>query len=312
MLWYFMEDKINHQRIRPIRQMLLEMAVGNFSYRIQRSTADDEVESLILLLNMVAEELKSSFSHLTYVNPHNSYSSYVQASFIVDSSWIVKKISTDVSVLLGYSPKMLYGAAFEIILSEESAVSFNSIKEKLSKNSSYSENLELVFVSQNQLLVPAFCNICRFMDSTKILISLVTTIVTTAVRDNVIADDSSAVPVIPRKEFVYRLSDVQLIQQVYDYILIHIDSPLPNLKELSHIFGTNEYKLKYGFKHLFKTTIYQFYNVERLKKAHLLIENTGIPLKEIAAMSGFIDYSNFSKAFRKSYGYAPNKITRKQ
>ena len=107
MLWYFMEDKINHERIRPIRQMLLEMAVGNFSYRIQRSTADDEVESLILLLNMVAEELKSSFSHLSYVNPHNSYSSYVQASFIVDSSWIVKKISTDVSVLLGYSPKML-------------------------------------------------------------------------------------------------------------------------------------------------------------------------------------------------------------
>ena len=136
MLWYFMENKINHERIRPIRQMLLEMAVGNFSYRIQRSTADDEVESLILLLNMVAEELKSSFSHLSYVNPHNSYSSYVQASFIVDSSWIVKKISTDVSVLLGYSPKMLYGAAFEIILSEESAVSFNSIKEKLSKNSS--------------------------------------------------------------------------------------------------------------------------------------------------------------------------------
>ena len=307
-----MEDKINQSRIRPIRQMLLEMAVGNFSYRIQRSTADDEVESLILLLNMVAEELKSSFSHLSYVNPHNSYSSYVQASFILDSNWIVKKISTDVSILLGYIPKTIYGAAFEIILSEESAVSWNNIKEKLSNNCNYSENLELVFVSQKQLLVPAFCTVCRFMDSSKILISLVTTVVTTAVKDNVIDDETSAAPVISRKESVYRLSDAQLIQQVYDYILIHIDSPLPNLKELSHIFGTNEYKLKYGFKHLFKTSIYQFYNVERLKKAHLLIENTGIPLKEIAAMTGFINYPNFSKAFRKSYGYAPNKIIRKQ
>ncbi|NDP27742.1 MAG: helix-turn-helix transcriptional regulator [Flavobacterium sp.] len=307
-----MGDKINQSRIRPIRHMLLEIAVGNFSYRIQRGTADDEVESLILLLNMVTEELKSSFSHLSYVNPHNSYSSYVQASFILDSNWTVKKISTDVSILLGYNRKTIYGADFEIILSEESAVSWNNIKEKLSNNNNYSETLELVFVSQNQLLVPVFCTVCRFMDSAKILISVVTTVFTTAVKDNIIDDDSSATPVIPRKESVYRLSDVQLIQQVYDYILVHIDSPLPSLKELSHIFGTNEFKLKYGFKYLFKTSIYQFYNVERLKKAHLLIENTGIPLKEIAAMSGFINYPNFSKAFRKSHGYAPNKIIRKK
>lgn len=303
-----MEDKMNQERIEPIRHMLLEMAVGNFSYRIQRSNADDEVESLILLLNMVAEELKSSFSHLSYVNPHNSYSSYVQASFVLDANWMVNKISCDVSLLLGYSPKTICGAAFEIILSEESAISWNNIKGKLANNSNSSENLELVFVSQNQLLIPAFCTVCRFMDSTKILISLVTTVV----KSTIIDDASFATQVTARKDSAYRLSDVQLIQQVYDYILIHIDSPLPNLKALSHIFGTNEYKLKYGFKHLFKTSIYQFYNAERLKKAHLLIENTGIPLKEIASMSGFVNYPNFSKAFRKSYGYAPNKIVRKQ
>ena len=91
-------------------------------------------------------------------------------------------------------------------------------------------------------------------------------------------------------------SDVQLIQHVYDYILDNLDSPLPSSKELSRIFGTNDYKLKYGFKHLFKTSIYQFYTNERLKRAHLLIQQTTIPLKSIASMNGIYHLSQFFKS----------------
>ncbi|PKP29054.1 MAG: hypothetical protein CVU01_01940 [Bacteroidetes bacterium HGW-Bacteroidetes-18] len=114
-----------------------------------------------------------------------------------------------------------------------------------------------------------------------------------------------------KREGIYRMSDVQLMQKVYDYILDNLDKPLPTLKELSRIFGTNEYKLKYGFKYLFKTSIYQFYNIKRLKKAHLLIQQTTIQLKEIALMFGFTTYPNFSKAFKKLFGYSPNDIKRK-
>ncbi|MNR04531.1 Regulatory protein PchR [compost metagenome] len=107
-----------------------------------------------------------------------------------------------------------------------------------------------------------------------------------------------------------RRDDARLMQQVYDYILSNLENPLPSLKELSKIFGTNEHKLKEAFKYFFNTSIYQFYNDERLKRVHLLIEQTNMPLKSIAYMNGFNTYPNFSKAFKKKYGYSPTDLKR--
>lgn len=103
-------------------------------------------------------------------------------------------------------------------------------------------------------------------------------------------------------------SDAILLQSVYEYILEHLDEPLPTTKELSKMFGTNEFKLKDSFRHFFKTSIYKLYTEERLKKAHQLIQNTNIPLKEIAFTSGFNDYITFYKAFKKRFHYSPSEM----
>ena len=55
-----MHREINQKRIHNIRQMLLEMASGNFSHRIARTEQDDELESLTVLINMVAEEMQET------------------------------------------------------------------------------------------------------------------------------------------------------------------------------------------------------------------------------------------------------------
>ena len=102
-----------------------------------------------------------------------------------------------------------------------------------------------------------------------------------------------------------------LIQKVQDYVLNHLEEKLPSTKELSKMFGTNEFTLKENFRNLLKTSIYQFYNDERLKKAHLLIQQTTIPLGNIAVLSGFNNYTNFFKAFKKKYGYTPSGIVKK-
>jgi transcriptional regulator GlxA family with amidase domain len=47
-----------------------------------------------------------------------------------------------------------------------------------------------------------------------------------------------------------------------------------------------------------------------LKRVRLLIEQTNIPLKQIAYMNGFNNYPNFSKAFKKKYGHSPNDLKR--
>lgn len=101
-----------------------------------------------------------------------------------------------------------------------------------------------------------------------------------------------------------------IIQQVQDYILNNLEEPLPTTKELSKMFGTNAFTLKDNFRKLLKTSIYQFYNDERLKKAHFLIQQTAIPLKEISFLCGFNDYTNFFKAFKKKYQYTPSDLSR--
>jgi AraC-like DNA-binding protein len=301
-----METEINKKRLQNMSCMLLEMAGGNFAYRIQRTSQDDALESLTMLLNMTAEELRSSVSHQGFVNPHHTYTSHIQTTFILDLDFVIKSFNSDALTMLGFTPETIHGRSFDIILSEESLSCWNNAKKKLSEDNHFSTTLELVYVTQNQLLVPVFCSISRLMHCEAILISSVKTVI----EDPLHFDISFSSHETKKTKELYRYSDVQLIQKVYDYISNHLDSPLPSIKELSRIFGTNEYKLKYGFKQLFQTSIYQFYNNERLKKSHLLIQQTTLPLKKIAFMTGFSSYPNFSKAFKKSFGYAPYDIKR--
>lgn len=109
---------------------------------------------------------------------------------------------------------------------------------------------------------------------------------------------------------ISKQADSDLIQKVLDYIQTHLEEPLPSSKEMSKMFGTNEFYLKDSFRRMLKTSIYQFYNDERLKKAHLLIQQTTIPLKEIAFICGFNDYTNFYKAFKKKFNSTPKDIIR--
>lgn len=103
---------------------------------------------------------------------------------------------------------------------------------------------------------------------------------------------------------------ILLIQKAQDYILNHLEAPLPSTKELSTMFDTNEFTLKESFRNLLKTSVYQFYNDERLKKAQILIQRTEIPLKQISFLCGFNNYTNFFKAFKKKFGSSPSEAVR--
>jgi AraC-like DNA-binding protein len=72
--------------------------------------------------------------------------------------------------------------------------------------------------------------------------------------------------------------------------------------------GTNEYKLKYGFKQIYGTTIFRFLTQERLRKSKTLIQHSSLSLKEIAYMNGFKSAAHFSRAFRDKYGKTPTEL----
>jgi len=55
-----MNKTYNEERIVTIHQMLFEMARGNFNTRIPLSSNDEQLETLVVLINMVAEEMQES------------------------------------------------------------------------------------------------------------------------------------------------------------------------------------------------------------------------------------------------------------
>jgi len=295
-----MESLQNQERIVHIHQMLFEMARGNFNKSIPLSGLDDEMETIIVLINMVAEEMSGSIFQDGYLNIHKSRAAFRQTTLILDTIFIIKDVTVDAGLFLGYlATDLLYRSLSEIV-SEES---WKQLQIVLGSFLEQPVVVAIDFVTSAQLLFSVSCTFSQFASGDGIVLNVLTPI-----RDDTYSLDVSRNNLSPNKKS--RASDAFLIQKLYDYILAHLDEPLPSLPVLSRKFGTNEHKLKEGFRHFFKTSIYQFYNDERLKRAYFMIEKTTFPLKIISEMNGFVNYPNFSKAFKKRFGFSPYALKR--
>ncbi|MBD0724766.1 hypothetical protein B6A10_06200 [Flavobacterium sp. L1I52] len=295
-----MKKAFKQERIVPIYQMLFEMARGNFNSNIPLSAIDDELETLAVLINMVAEEMRESIFHDGFVNTHQSNQNVNHISFIFDQSLSIKSFTSKIGSCLGFSDSELQEQSLSAILNK---TSFISLERAVSRLETEPITIVLDFITKERLIVTVSCSISKLYNSSELLLNF-----DTIVRQNSYSslalknDDNSVVKT--------RRVDAILIQKVYDYIIAHLEEPLPSLKDLSRQFGTNEYKLKSGFRYFFKTSIYQFYNEERLKRAYFMIEHTVLPLKNISVVNGFNNYPNFSKSFKKRFGISPNELIR--
>jgi len=82
----------------------------------------------------------------------------------------------------------------------------------------------------------------------------------------------------------------------------------PSIKDLSRIALMSSTKLKKRFKEVYGMKLYEFYNHNRLHKAKQWIESGETNIKEAAYRIGFANLSNFSKAFKKEFGFLPSEL----
>ena len=81
-----------------------------------------------------------------------------------------------------------------------------------------------------------------------------------------------------------------------------------SLRSLSRQFGLNEFKLKKGFKSLFKTTVFEFIHELKMDHArHILISGEKF-VSEVSGMVGYKNPNHFSTAFKKRFGVNPAKF----
>ena len=320
----------NKARIKQIHTMLMEFASGNFAYEIERSDLDDDIEALTALVNMTFEEIKSSFLHQGYVNLNETYKHLVQMFFVLDVENTIIAFNTRIKQMLFFDDHELQGKAFSTFLTQDSILAWNGLKSKLAQINldAHEEFIVLSFKTKQRLILTTNCLVSKFIDRThtnpseRIVITSIEMIKNSTERETELRKmvNSGKDPDNTTKEIEtsddhiqlnLNFTDIRKIRKVHDHIINNLGKQLAPLIELAHTFGTNEYKLKYGFKQLYGQTIFRFLTNERLRKACVLIQHTDTPIKEVAYVTGFVSVPHFSKVFKKKYGFTPRDLRKR-
>lgn len=101
--------------------------------------------------------------------------------------------------------------------------------------------------------------------------------------------------------------DLDRIHRVQEILIDRLTDP-PTLAELSKAVGTNEFKLKRGFKQVFGTTPYAYHLQHKLELTRSYILDTDLTIAEIAYEVGYSDPAHLTNAFRKQYGIPPSDL----
>lgn len=106
---------------------------------------------------------------------------------------------------------------------------------------------------------------------------------------------------------VLKKVDMQLITKAKEYIHHNFNTPI-TLSILSKELGTNETKLKTGFKKLYGKSFLNILMAERMNRAKLYLEEEQLSIKEIAFACGYKSVSMFTSRFKEYYGILPSKF----
>jgi len=108
-------------------------------------------------------------------------------------------------------------------------------------------------------------------------------------------------------KFLANEADREKITKAREVLLQHIGEPL-TIKELSRKVAINECYLKKGFKEMFGTTIFDFYQSQRMEHAKYLLYDKDLSVTEVSMMLGYSSISHFSTAFKKHTGIKPCEL----
>lgn len=102
-------------------------------------------------------------------------------------------------------------------------------------------------------------------------------------------------------------ADKECLYAARDYVKEHMFEPLSLIQVARHC-GLNDFKLKKGFKALFGTTVFGYLNELKMNYGRQMLLESACTVAEAGYVLGYTDSYNFSKAFKKYFGYPPGKL----
>lgn len=152
------------KRIDDINQLIYNVAVGNFDYKLDRSDAEDELDGLVGGINMLGEELKASTVSRDYME--SIYRGVVDLLFVLRPDFTIERINDATEKELGYSTYELIDKPFRSVIVEENLHILAEVKERL-KEEPTCHNIEINIKKKDHQSVPTSASFSTLYDNQK-------------------------------------------------------------------------------------------------------------------------------------------------
>ncbi len=107
--------------------------------------------------------------------------------------------------------------------------------------------------------------------------------------------------------FLANEADREKIALAREILVQHICNPI-TIRALSRKAAINECYLKKGFKEMYGTTIFDFFQNQRMEHAKYLLYEKNLTVTEVADLLEYSSISHFSTAFKKHTGLKPCEL----
>ncbi len=151
--------EIDKERIVQIKQMLLALTEGDFSFQIERTNQNDEIESLIVMLNWVVEEMQETLKLYSVLNTRTSNTQVVHLVYLLDSDFKIAAVNRPVTARLHKSKESLIGSSFVSLLNNTSTEQWKKITQNLLSDDTYNDTHLLQFKDTSKLVKSHLCTV---------------------------------------------------------------------------------------------------------------------------------------------------------
>lgn len=299
-------------RLKGIERVLFSIGQGKFDARVTRTEEDDVIESIAVLVNMMAEEMRETLQLYSELHIQTQHQEHIHMVFILDENFTIVYVSPDVHAELGYETQDLIKESFSFLLSKNHIGLWRTIGSKILDDEKYDERHRMILLDKNKnerfcsCLITSLFSVGSHNQYT--IVSIYEPAKQGRMMEDTVINKTGTVEKQRSKKppnVITNAKDRKVLRAIYNHIIENLEKPLPHLPQLANNFGTNEFKLKYGFKQMYGTTVFRFLKNERMRKGKVLLENTSLPIKTIAEMCGYLNPSHFSKDFREAFGVSP-------
>lgn len=106
------------------------------------------------------------------------------------------------------------------------------------------------------------------------------------------------------KSIVLRPDDIERLHQAKHILIANLENP-PSLMDLAQLVGVNDRKLKQGFRQVFGTTVFGYFQAYRMEQAKQLLQQQSHSVAGVAHSVGYTSPSRFCDAFKRQFGITP-------